>query len=355
MKTDLFSRILSDTDADSELLDAWLVERETDLSLRSLADDPLPFTVDAKRLAAATAPFDGNVESGQIRILSSELVSDDDAIPFVAVLDRWMADLWLVAPFSPYSTPASPGEMASGVRFAGRRVLQCWNARTAHASLVSQSRVVGVLGESVRKDALALFRHVTSGVALPESFRALVGPPVLSKADPRRKYLAESAAAFAPLTEAAREPEASLARAERLAVLKERVAERLSRLKETVDTIVDRMKDFVFVPAYGTPACALAAGEAKKDSTETFRAVALGVEIDIDHAPAEGKVRFVACRDGERDPRAMEGFVVATKTGDPVGLFENGVCAVDASSVADGFLILAEDSLEPVALEPVVR
>ena len=100
MKTDLFSRILSDTDADSELLDAWLVEREADLSLRSLADDPLPFTVDAKRLAAATAPFDGNVESGQIRILSSELVSDDDAIPFVPAFtvfyilrDQWVSFL----------------------------------------------------------------------------------------------------------------------------------------------------------------------------------------------------------------------------------------------------------------------
>ena len=93
MKNTLFSRILSDTDADAEKLDAWLSEREADRSLRSLPDDPLPFTVDAERLAAAVAPFDGDVEPGQIRILSAKFFSGDNALPFVAVLDRWMEAL----------------------------------------------------------------------------------------------------------------------------------------------------------------------------------------------------------------------------------------------------------------------
>ncbi len=359
MNTSLFSRIMSDNDADAALLDAWLAEREADLALREVQDAELAFTVDADRLAAAAAPFDGNVEPGQIRILSPEFVFGDGAIPYVAVLDRWMEDMWLVAPYSPYSYPASEGEMATGDRLVGRRVLQCWNARTAHESLVSQSYVAGSLDESVRKNALALFRHVTAGTTLPESFAALVGPPVLSKADPRREFLAESTVRYAPLTDAARETEAALARAERVAAFKAAVAERLTefktRIAERLDAVRDRFEEFIRIPAYGTPACALAAGEARKDSTETFLAKTLDVEIDVDHAPAEGKVRLVVCRNGERDPRAMEGFVVATKTGDPVGLFENGVCAVDADAIADGFLILAADSLEPIALEPIAR
>lgn len=345
MKNTLFSRILSDTDADAELLDAWLAEREIDRSLRSLPDDPLPFTVDAKRLAAATAPFDGNVEPGQIRILSTEFVSGEDAIPFVAVLDRWMADLWLVAPFSPYSTPATPGEMASGVRFAGRRVLQCWNARTAHESLVAQSYVAGTLDESVRSDALALFRHVTAGAPLPDSFAALVGAPVLSKADPRREFLAESAARYAPLTAAARETEAALARAERIAAFKAAIADRLEALR-------DRFKDCIRVPAYATPTYALAAADKSLQTTETFFVPSRGLELDVKHTPSEGKVRLVVYKDGECNATALEGAIVANKAMSPIGEIRDGVLVAEASLLKDGFLLFDPDTREPIPCEP---
>ncbi len=348
MKPDLFSRFLSDTDADAEWLDAWLAERDADLSLRSLSDDPLPFTVDAERLAAATAPFDGTVEPGQIRILSPEFVSGDGAIPYVAVLDRWMEDMWLVAPFSPYSTPATPGEMASGVRFAGRRVLQCWNARTAHESLVAQSRVVGILGESVRKDALALFRHVASGIALPDSFKVLVGPPVLSKADPRRKYLAESAARYAPLTAAARALEAELALAERLAAFKESIASRFRAARERVKVFVDSIR----IPVYGTPAYALSAADKPRQTIETFRIPSHGVELDVKHTPSEGKVRLVVYKNGEVDVASLEGVVVADKEMAPIGEISNGVLVAEEAALKSGFLLVDPATMEPITLEP---
>lgn len=348
MKYALFSRILSDTDADAELLDAWLSEREADRSLRSLPDDPLPFTVDAERLADAAAPFDGTVEPGQIRILSTEFVSGGDALPFVAVLDRWMADLWLVAPFSPYSTPASPGEMASGVRFAGRRVLQCWNARTAHESLVSRSRVVGVLGESARRDALALFRHVASGAALPDSFEALVGPPVLSEADPRREFLAESAVRYAPLTAAARETEAALARVERLAAFKDAIVDRIK-------DILDRFKDYVRVPAYATPGYALSAADKSLQTTETFLVPSRGLELDLKHTPSEGKVRLVVYKDGECEPNALEGVVVTDNNLSPIGEISGGVLVADSAAFENGFLLVDPDTKEPIPCEQEKR
>ena len=311
--------------------------------------------MDAERLAAAAAPFDGNVEPGQIRILSTEFVSGDGALPFVAVLDRWMADLWLVAPFSPYSTPATPREMASGVRFAGRRVLQCWNARTAHESLVSKSRVVGVLGESVRKDALALFRHVASGIALPDSFKALVGPPVLSEADPRRNYLTESAAAFAPLTEAARKTEAALARAERLAELKEKIAGWLAGQKETLGTIVDRLKDFVRVPAYAMRAYAPAAADKSLQTTETFLVPSRSLELDLKHTPSEGKVRLVVYMDGECEATALKGVIVTDKDLSPIGEISEGVLVADSAAFENGFLLVDPDTKEPIPCEQEKR
>ncbi len=344
MKTSLVSRILSDNDADASLLDAWLAERDADLALRKVPDSDDSSTVDVDRLRKAVSPYDADVRPGQIRILSPKFVSDDDAIPYVAVLDRWMEDLWLVAPYSPYSFPASTGEMATRDPIVGRRVLQCWNVRTAHESLVAQSRLAGSLDDSVRQDALALFRHVTAGTDLPESFQALVGPPVLSKVDPRCEFLSESAARYEPLTAAACETEAALARAERFAAFRSAIAERLA-------AAIDRFKDLIRVPAYGIPAYALASADKPLQTTETFRVPSRGVELDVKYTPSEGKVRLVVYRNGELDASSLEGFVVADKDASPVGEILNGVLVADSAALKDGFLLVDPDTMEPIPCE----
>ncbi len=254
MKTSLFSRILTDNAGDAAKLDSWIAEREIDIALRGHNDDPLPFTVDAVRLANAASPHDDAlVAPGQIRILSADFVSDGIATPYIAVLDLSMEDIWLVAPFSPYDTPATDGEMATGIPLAGQRILQCWNARTAHGRLIGKSYVMGALDEKVRNDALALFRHVSAGAELPADFSALVGPPILSKADPRSEYIIESATRYEPLTKAAQKLEANLALEERLNLWRSAVAERGTE-------IFERLRNFVRVPAYA-PDFALAAGD----------------------------------------------------------------------------------------------
>ena len=253
--------------------------------------------------------------------------------------------MWVVAPYSPYSYPASEGEMVSGDLLVGRRVLQCWNARTAHESLVAQSYVAGTLDESVRSDALALFRHVTAGAPLPDSFAALVGAPVLSKADPRREFLAESAARYAPLTAAARKTEAALARAERLAAFKAAIADRLEALR-------DRFKDCILVPAYATPTYALAAADKSLQTTETFFVPSRGLELDVKHTPSEGKVRLVVYKDGECNATALEGVIVANKEMSPIGEIRDGVLVAEASLLKDGFLLFDPDTREPIPCEP---
>ena len=348
MKTSLYSRILTDSDADAALLDAWLSERSAEEAIAAVSDAPVGFTVDARRLGEAADPHDDDVHPGQIRVLSPDLIAGEDTFPYVAVLDHWMEDIWLVVPFSPYSFPATDGEMATGIPLVGQRVLQCWNARTAHERLIGKSYVMGSLDGKVLKDALALFRHVNFGAELPVGFSALVGSPVFSKADPRCEYLVESAALYEPLTEAACKLEAQLAREERLAALKAAIAER-------VEEIFERLRDRVRIPAYGTPAYALAAGDKPVQTTERFLVPSLGVDLDVKHTPSEGKVRIVVYRNGERDSSALDGFVVMDKGLSPIGEIREGVLVAEASALAEGFLIIDPGTLEPVPLKPVTK
>lgn len=334
MNSTLISRIFTDNVADAEVLDQWLEERDIDKTLREHSNEPLPFSVDAERLGKIAAPYDAKVEPGQIRILPTDLISDDTVFPYVAVLDRWMEDIWLVAPFSPYSFPATDGEMATGIPLVGQRVLQCWNARTAHECLIGKSYVMGALDEKVRNDALALFRHVSAGAELPADFSALVGSPILSKADPRSEYLVESAVRYEPLTRAAQKLEAKFA-------VVERIAERKTQILQSAWFIHTGIGD--------AQQLALAAGDKTKETSRTIPIPALGVEIDIKHSPSEGKARLVVYgQDGLRDSNTLEGFVVVDKDGSPVGLIEDGVLIVEAAALTEKIQILDPESLMPV-------
>jgi len=341
MDTSLLARIFTDSTSEARALDLWLSEREVDKALKTQPTDQLPFTVDAKRLKDSAAAYDKGIVAGQIRILSPGLFCGNDALPYVAVLDRWMEDIWLVAPFSPYATPATDAEMTTGIPFSGLGALQCWNARTAHDALVERSYVVGSLGEAARTNALALFRHAATGAALPAGFSAKVGAPVRAKADPRREYLAESIARYAPLTAAAEKWEALLAHIEEMTKHRD-----------------ERANDGKGFAAYVSmrPSCAeqpgrLAAGEKARETSKTFLAPAFNVEIDVKHASDEGQVRIVVYgKDGERDSRSLEGFAVVDKEGSLIGTIEHGVLVAKVDALASDFLLMNPETLEPVSL-----
>ena len=196
---------------------------------------------------------------------------------------------------------------------------------------------MGVLDEKVRNEAFALFRHVSFGAELPADFSALVGPPVLSKADPRGEYIVESAARYEPLTKTAQKLEARLA-------LTERMAARKTRPMQSAP--------FILTGIGGERQLALAAGDKPKESSRTIPLPAFGFEIDIKHSPSDGKTRIVVYgKDGQRDPNALEGFIVADKDGSPVGTIEDGVLVVEAAALAEKMLLLDPETLEPVALD----
>lgn len=201
MKNDfrVFASILSATPDDAENLASWLADREMrDAVMKMRVDDTKQ---DNTCLSAEVDGYDENIAVSQIRILSKQYTNDVDVIPYVAVLEKWDEDMWLIVPFSPYKVPATEGEMSTGLETYGLQVVQAWNGRTVQDSILKKSFLFGELDSKVCNDALMLFRHEFAGVDLPEDFSAQRGGPIVEETDPRRDYIEENIERFQPLSD----------------------------------------------------------------------------------------------------------------------------------------------------------
>ena len=202
MKTDfsVYASLLSSTPSDAKSIASWLADRE---AARDAMEMNVEETIqDSTLMATVSGEYDENIAVAQIRILSKQYTAQPDVIPYIAVVDKWDDDMWLIVPFSPYKTPATPGEMETGLDTYGLHVLQAWNGRTVQEAILKKSYLFGVLSEKVRKDALALFRHEFGGVSLPSDFSARLGSPIIEAEDPRREYLDECIKRLNPLAKA---------------------------------------------------------------------------------------------------------------------------------------------------------
>ncbi len=202
MKVDFksYASLLSAESADADGIASWLADREMEKESKAMAVDET--VQDSESVSAEAEVYDENLAVSQIRILSKRYTTEPDVIPFVAVIDKWDDEMWLIVPFSLYRTPATPGEMTTGMNVHSLHVLQAWNGRTVQGEILKRSYLVGALPEDVRMDALRLFRHQLFGTPLPEEFAARRGAPIVEAADPRRDHLAESVARLQPLTDA---------------------------------------------------------------------------------------------------------------------------------------------------------
>lgn len=202
MKNDFsaYASLLSATPADAEGTASWLADRE--VAREAMKMEVEETVQDNERLTDGSNGFDDQIAISQIRILSKFYTMEPDVIPYVAVIGKWDDDMWLIVPFSPYKTPATPGEMATGLDAYGLHVLQVWNGRTIQEAILKKSYLFGVLPENVRLNALSLFRHVLFGTLLASDFSAKRGSPIVEEADPRRDYLNECIARLQPLADA---------------------------------------------------------------------------------------------------------------------------------------------------------
>ena len=195
----VYASLLSATPGDASNIASWLADREAAKEAMKMNVDETD--QDSSLMATGSEVYDENIAVAQIRILSKQYTTDPDIIPYVAVVDKWDENMWLIVPFSPYKTPATPGEMETGLDAYGLHVLQVWNGRTVQESILKKSYLFGEFPERARYEACALFRHELGGVPLPADFTAKRGSPIVEAADPRREYQDESIERLKPLAE----------------------------------------------------------------------------------------------------------------------------------------------------------
>lgn len=319
----LYASLLAASPEDALMLDAWLDERIASSAAIDLPSEITSTRQDNRRLAESVTAdeYDGNITPGQIRILSKRFTADPDVIPYVAVLEDWHKGMWLVAPFSQYSYPATPGEMTTGIRHLGLRVIQAWNARTMQESLLAKSYLFGELPDSVRKDGLSLFRHEMEGCALPEDFKALRGGAIMMESDPRRDYVAETISRLRPLSTAVKATERIRAEDERM------------ELARKLGGIFPK-------PKFGEEEMKEAAGT-RKPCTESYNVG--GIALDLEFSPEAEEVVMTFYGDDDEKYLGNDGYGVFGVKREFLGTFQNGSIRVPAASVRDSFIIVDAD------------
>ena len=183
--------------ARKELSKAFLRELLMDNSLRTVSGFKesenlrLPGCVS---LPAAFPVSQEPVERGQIRLLSQLSFPT-----YVAVLDKWNGDGFLVAPFSRFGQPATDEEFKTAYDGgAFMRVLQIWNARSAMEMTLRRSWLVGTLPKQDIDDALLLWKWSVGDIAeLPARIAERTGVPIYRTDDPRLDYRREALESFA--------------------------------------------------------------------------------------------------------------------------------------------------------------
>lgn len=127
---------------------------------------------------------------GQIRCIKKDMTTYHQQMSFLLVLSKWNDQYWLVAPFSPYSTPATTGEISTGIDFHAYKVIQAWNAFVVpDILLLTKTSFFRNVDEQVRKDASILYFQKLEGTELPGELKDRIGPRINSEIDPRIQYI----------------------------------------------------------------------------------------------------------------------------------------------------------------------
>ena len=317
-KYNVFASLLSAKPEDAGMIAAWMADREAEKDVMNI--EVVTCRHDATRLNEVRGDYDGNISVGDVRILSKQFTSEPDVIPYVAVLEEWEKGMWLIAPFSHYATPATPGEMSTGIDMRGLRVLQAWNGRTVQDDILKKSFLFDRLSAKVREDALALFRHEMGGVDLLTSFSALRGVPIVNETDPRREYIAESIDRLQPL------------------------AKVVVDMTDRMNNIFDRTVGMSVTPVFGKEYALAAADERRNPFAKGViegSDVAVTVEYEMDKKILRVKVRNTA--------NMYEGWSVWTTSNvDPqeLGIIGNGLLVVhnvDEESLRVGLAFASPD------------
>jgi len=182
-----------------EYLAAWLAEWHTEQALRTI-DKTLPpeatgqteSTADREHdsSVALSRPFadEPEISAGQIRLLASAAVPTAERPVYIATLAMPDRGMILVAPFSTFANPATPGELLTGRATPLLRVICPWNAARVPVFLAQQSWFVDRLSDSEQADLAAALRYLATSCPMGSDLADRIGPPIAHVADPRRAY-----------------------------------------------------------------------------------------------------------------------------------------------------------------------
>lgn len=170
-----------------KLLAAWLAEWRLE---RELPPPP------AEKASGTAAPADGHdapdltagggLARGDIILLPPVGEVAASRPVYVALLRESAPGVWLCAPFSRFSTPATEGEYATGRAFDPLKVVCAWNAAPVPSPTLAKGWRTGRL-PAAEIEVLDAFAS-GARAELPPARR---GPPLVHPLDPRHDYLEE--------------------------------------------------------------------------------------------------------------------------------------------------------------------
>ena len=166
---------------------AWYQSKKTIENDEYTADGTVTDEQIAK-LKTLVNPFDSDINTAEIRLLPSNLVPNSKRPYYVAIIKKWEDDLMLVAPFAPFSIPATTGELDTLKQHFSLANLQLWNTRTIPNILLKQSWLVDKMQQEECDDAFAVFANITSGKILSADLKKRIGLPIINPKDPRVEY-----------------------------------------------------------------------------------------------------------------------------------------------------------------------
>lgn len=258
---------------------------------------------------------------GQIRCLDSALTLFPDRLTAILVLSQWSDQLWLIAPFSPYSLPAIPGELATNIGFQHYSVVEAWNAVVVpEVILCTRTSFLRDAGEQLRKDVCTIFFQQLEGTETPAELIDRVGPGINSELDPRIQYLLGEKQLLRPLRDTLQE-----------------VSEFFNSLKQTHPIWA------------GTDAPTVLAAKDKNDTTSFWYVDNQKVVIKVFVEKAEVRLQ-VFTYNRESYSSALDSWNVVSESGVILGTVDNGRCRMPQETVT-GMFCLAAPNGELIALK----
>ena len=313
-------------------LENWMIERALDIQAREVSKyEPAPDleTQEISELSSHVTKFDPGAKAGDIRLLSSSLTPSASRPVYVAVFRDWQDDeesgSWkLIAPFGPYTEPATRTELFFSERQPSLQVLSLWNTHSVPVELLDRSWLVDRLTDEELQDAWGVFRYSIAGVPLPEGLLDRVGSPIRDPRDPRHDYQFEEISHLSRVANLAQESLENLSEIDETSVESEYPAISLTSIWEEYD------RRGLLLAADSNPPLS---------ASEEFQVVGSDLLVKFYlEADRDKTTVTVFDPDGELSQK-LDGSMILGTSGAELGLIKGGFSTISTADLKNGILV----------------